>query len=36
MEATNNKSMTSKDEVAYWDSILDEYENNIGLPKYNP
>jgi hypothetical protein len=27
--------MTSKEEVAYWDSILDEYENSIGIPKYN-
>lgn len=34
MEAENNKNMTSKDEVAYWDTILDEYENNVGLPKY--
>jgi hypothetical protein len=35
METTNNKSMNSKDEVSYWDNILDEYENSIGLPKYN-
>jgi hypothetical protein len=27
--------MTSKEEVAYWDSILDEYENSIGIPKYS-
>lgn len=26
---------TSKEEVQYWDSILDEYENSIGLPAYN-
>lgn len=26
--------MNSKDELAHWDSILDEYENGIGLPKY--
>lgn len=35
METTNNKSMTAKDEVSYWDNILDEYENSIGLPKYS-
>jgi hypothetical protein len=35
METANNKSMNSKDEVSYWDNILDEYENSIGLPKYN-
>lgn len=23
---------TSKEELAYWDQILDEYENSIGLP----
>ena len=26
--------MTAKDEVSYWDNILDEYENSLGLPKY--
>jgi hypothetical protein len=26
--------MTSKEQVAYWDKILDEYENGIGMPKY--
>lgn len=36
METKNPKNMTSKEEVAYWDSILDEYEQSIGLPKYNP
>lgn len=35
MEATNNKGMTAKEEISYWDNILDEYENSIGLPKYN-
>lgn len=25
---------TAKEEVQHWDTILDEYENNIGLPKY--
>lgn len=34
MEAANNKGMTAKEEVGYWDNILDEYENSIGLPKY--
>jgi hypothetical protein len=28
-----NKS--SKDEVKYWDDILDEYENSIGMPSYD-
>ena len=36
MERQDSKNMNSKDEVAYWDNILDEYENSIGLPKYNP
>jgi hypothetical protein len=27
--------MTSKEEISYWDSILDEYESSIGFPKYN-
>lgn len=27
--------MNSKDEIVYWDKILDEYENSIGLPVYN-
>lgn len=26
---------TSKEEVKYWDDILDEYEQSIGLPMYN-
>ena len=25
----------SKEEVKYWDDILDEYEKSIGLPKYH-
>lgn len=29
----NNKS--AKDELSYWDEILDEYENSLGLPKYS-
>jgi hypothetical protein len=28
-------SKSSKDEVKYWDDILDEYENSIGMPSYN-
>lgn len=26
---------TSKEEIKYWDDILDEYEQSIGLPQYN-
>lgn len=26
---------TAKEEMQNWDTILDEYENNIGLPKYS-
>lgn len=26
---------TSKEEIAYWDQILDSYEKNLGLPTYN-
>lgn len=25
---------TAKEEVQYWDTILDEYENSISIPKY--
>lgn len=28
-------SKTSKEEVQYWDSVLDEYEKSIGLPQYS-
>lgn len=28
--------MNSKEAVSYWDNILDEYENSIGLPRYAP
>jgi hypothetical protein len=35
METKNTKQMTAKDEINHWDSILDEYETSIGLPKYN-
>jgi len=27
-------SKTSKEQVEYWDKILDEYESSVGLPKY--
>lgn len=26
---------TAKDELKYWDDILDEYETSVGLPGYN-
>jgi hypothetical protein len=26
---------SSSEQVSYWDKILDEYENSIGLPSYN-
>lgn len=26
---------TSKEQVEYWDKILDEYESSVGLPKYS-
>jgi hypothetical protein len=29
----NNKS--AKEELTYWDDILDEYEHGIGVPKYS-
>lgn len=35
METKNNQNLNSKDELNYWDTILDEYESSIGLPKYN-
>lgn len=35
MESQDNKRMTSKEELEHWDKILDEYENGLGLPKYN-
>ena len=28
-------SKNSKEQVEYWDKILDQYENSIGLPQYN-
>lgn len=27
---------TSKEELNEWDTILDDYENSLGLPRYNP
>lgn len=29
-----NMSRTAKEDLQYWDSILDEYESSISLPKY--
>ena len=26
--------MNTKEEVSYWDKILDTYEDSIGIPKY--
>ena len=30
-----NMSRTAKEDLQYWDSILDEYESSISLPKYS-
>ena len=30
----DNQKTSSSDQVNYWDKILDDYENSIGLPKY--
>ncbi len=30
-----NQMRTAKEDIAYWDNILDDYEKSIGLPKYN-
>lgn len=27
---------TSKEEIQYWDGVLDEYEKSIGIPSYSP
>lgn len=27
---------SSSDQINYWDKILDEYENSIGIPNYHP
>jgi hypothetical protein len=27
---------TAKEEIQYWDNILDDYENSISIPKYAP
>jgi hypothetical protein len=32
----SQNSKTSKEEINYWDSILDEYENGISIPQYSP
>lgn len=34
MEQNNNMNKTAKEELQYWDSILDDYESSISLPKY--
>lgn len=34
-ELESNKTLSSSEQVNYWDKILDEYENSIGLPIYN-
>lgn len=31
----DNKVSSTSDQVNYWDKILDEYENGLGLPVYN-
>jgi hypothetical protein len=33
IESGTNKN--SSDQINYWDNILDEYENSLGLPLYN-
>lgn len=32
---TELQPKTSKEELQYWDSVLDTYENSLGLPEYN-
>jgi len=32
---SENKTLSSTEQVNYWDKILDEYENSLGLPIYN-
>lgn len=34
-ESEINKTSSSSDQVNYWDKILDEYENSLGLPVYS-
>lgn len=34
LNTTDNQKNSSSDQVNYWDKILDDYENSIGLPKY--
>lgn len=32
---SENKGSSASDQINYWDKILDEYENGLGLPIYN-
>lgn len=32
---SNQTQNSSSEQINYWDNILDEYENGLGLPKYN-
>lgn len=32
---SENKTLSSTEQVNYWDKILDEYEHSLGLPIYN-
>lgn len=31
---TDQQTKTASDQLAYWDKVLDEYENGLGLPSY--
>lgn len=33
---TDNNKTSSTEQINYWDKVLDEYENSIGLPSYSP
>jgi hypothetical protein len=35
METKNTKELKAREELEYWDNILDDYENSIGLPRYS-
>lgn len=35
-ELETNKTLSTSDQVNYWDKILDEYETGLGLPVYAP
>jgi len=36
MSGTSESGKTAKEKVQYWDEILDNYEQSVGLPKYEP